>query len=121
MIQQKNINLRFHKRYVDDTIHRRKKNQVDLLFNDLNNYHPNINLALELNPKRFLDTNLEFKNGILITSVHLKEAKLPTPWNSKIPKKHKRNVIIGDLHRSKQISTNFTKEKKILSKTNFKK
>ena len=67
----------------------------------------------------FIDTNVEFQNGILITSV-CKETKLPTPWNSKIPKKYKRNVIIGDLHRSKRISTDFTK-KKILSKTNLKK
>ena len=63
----------FYKRYVDDIINRRKKNQVDLLFNDLNNYHPNINLTLELNPKRFLDTNLEFENRILITSVYRKK------------------------------------------------
>ena len=65
----------FYKRYVDDIINRRKKDQVDLLFNDLNNYHLNINLTLELNPKRLLDTNLEFENGILITSVHCKETK----------------------------------------------
>ena len=89
-----------------------KKNKVDLLFNDLNNYHQSIKLTLELNPKRFLDTNLEFENRILITSVYHKETKLPTPRNSKIPKNYKRNVIIGDLHRSKRISTDFTKEKK---------
>ena len=110
----------FYKSYIDDIINRRKKNQVDLLFNDLNNYHPNINLILELNPKRFLDTNLEFENGILITSVHRKETKLPTPWNSEIPKKYKRNVIIGNLHRSKRISTDFAKEK-IIIKNKFKK
>ena len=90
------------------------------MFNDLNNYHQNIKLTLELNTKRVLDTNLEFQDGILKTSFHRKETKLPTPWNSKIPKKYKRNVIIGDLHRSKRISTDFTK-KKILSKTNLKK
>ena len=69
----------FYKRYVDDIINRRKKNQVDILFNDFNNYHQNIKLTLELTPKRVLDTNLEFQNGILITSVHRKESKLPTP------------------------------------------
>ena len=103
----------FYKRYVDDIINRRKKNQVDILFNDFNNYHQNIKLTLELTPKRVLDTNLEFQNGILITSVHRKETKLPTPWNSKIPKNYKHIVIIGDLHRSKRISTVFTKEKNI--------
>ena len=111
---------KFYKRYVDDIIYRRKKNQVDLLFNDLNNYHQNIKLTLELHPKRFLDINLEFQNGILKTSVHLKETKWPTSWNSKIAKKYKHNVIIGDLHRSKRISTNFTKEKHII-KNKFKK
>ena len=85
--------------YVDDINNRHKKNQVDLLSNDSHNYHPNINLTRELNPKRFLDTNLEFENGIFITSFHHKETKLLTPWNSKIPKKYKHNVIIGDLHR----------------------
>ena len=58
---------KFYKRYVDDIINHRKKNQVDLLLNDLYNYHQNIKLTLELTPKRFLDTNLEFQNGILIT------------------------------------------------------
>ena len=77
-------------------------------------------LTLEINPRRFLNTNLEFENGILITSVHRKETKLPTLWKSKIPKKYKRNVIIGDLHRSKRISTDFTKEKNII-KNKFKK
>ena len=48
----------FYKRYVDDIINRRKKNQVDILFNDFNNYHQNIKLTLELTPKRVLDTNL---------------------------------------------------------------
>ena len=129
---------KFYKRYVDDIVNPCKKNQVDLLFNDLinfnpckknqvdllfndlNNYHQSIKVTLELNPKRFLDTNLEFQNGILITSVHRKETKLPTPWNSKIPKKYKRNLIIGYLHRSKRISTDFTKEKNIF-KNKFKK
>ena len=99
---------KFYKRYVDDIINHRKKNQVDILLNDLNSYHQNIKLTLELNPKRFLHANLEFQNGILITSVHLKET------NSKIPKKYKRNAIIGDLLRSKRISTDFTKEKSFI-------
>ena len=50
----------------------------------------------------------------MITSVDRKETELPTPWNSEIPKKFKPNVIVGDLHRSKQTSTNFTKEKNII-------
>ena len=109
----------FYKRYVEDIVNRRKKNQVYLLFHDVSNYHPNINLTLELNLKRFSDTNLEFENAILIPSVHRKETKLPTPWNSEIRKKYERNVAIGDLHRSKQINTDFIKEK-IIIKNKFK-
>ena len=55
---------KFYKRYVDDIINCRKKNQADLFFNDLNNSHQNLKLTLELNPKRLLDTNLELHNGI---------------------------------------------------------
>ena len=31
-------------------------------------------------------------------------------WSSKIPKQYKRNIINGDLHRAKQIATDFEKE-----------
>ena len=109
----------FYKRYVDDIVNPRRKNQVDLLFIGLNIYHLNINLTLVLNPKRFLHSNLELENAILITSVHRKETKLPTPSNSKIGIKYKLNVTTGDLHRSKRISTDFIKEK-IIIKNSFK-
>ena len=59
---------------------------------------------------------------MLMTPVHHKENKLLIPWDSKIPKKYRRNVIIGGLHRSKQISSDFTRTLRkiihsILSKT----
>ena len=47
---------------------------------------------------------------MLMTLVHHKENKLLIPWDSKIPKKYRRNVIIGGLHRSKQISSDFTRK-----------
>ena len=31
-------------------------------------------------------------------------------WSSKTPKQYKRNIINGDLHRAKQIATDFEKE-----------
>ena len=46
----------FYKRYVDDTYVRRKKNDVDKLFEELNSYNENIKLTLEANPTKFLDT-----------------------------------------------------------------
>ena len=44
--------------------------------------------------------------------VHRTSTKLPIPWSSKVPKRYKRNAIIGDLHRSKRISMNFADEVK---------
>ena len=48
----------FYKRYIDDTYVRRKKHETDKLFIDLNSYHENIKLTLEINPNMFLDTEI---------------------------------------------------------------
>ena len=48
----------FYKRYVDDTCVRRKKNDVDKLFEELNSYNKNIKLTSEVNPTKFLNTEL---------------------------------------------------------------
>ena len=100
----------FYKQYVDDIYSRRKKNCTDQLYHELNNYHPNINLTIEINPKRFLDTRVITKNGKIETAVYRKCTKLPVPWSSNIAKRYKRNAINPDLHRSKRISTNFDQE-----------
>ena len=42
--------------------------------------------------------------------------KLPVPWESKVPKHYKSNTLLGELHRTKNISSNFQKE---VSKANF--
>ena len=47
------------------------------------------------------------KNGISETSVAVKESKIPNHWSSAVLKKYKRNAILGDLHRSHKISSNF--------------
>ena len=36
---------------------------------------------------------------------------LPFHWSSSVPKKYKRNIVNGDLHRAKRISSNFLNEK----------
>ena len=41
---------------------RRKKNDVDKLFEELNSYHENIKLMLEVNSAKFLDTELDTEN-----------------------------------------------------------
>ena len=51
------------------------------------------------------------KNGIIETSVIVKESKTHNHWSSAVPKKYQRNVILGDLHRTHKISSNFELEK----------
>ena len=75
----------FYKRYLDYIYSRRKKNCTDQLYHELNNYHPNINLTIEINPKKFLDTQVIIKNEKIETAVCRKSTKLPVPWSSNIP------------------------------------
>ena len=105
----------FYCRYVDDIYSRRKKNIEDSLFKALNSYHKNINLTIEINPIKFLDTHLHNKDGtFVVTKVYRKETKIPAHWSSQIPKRYKRNSIKVDLHRAKNISTNFKEELKFI-------
>ena len=107
----------FYKRYVDDTYVRRKKHETDKLFIDLNSYHENIKLTLEINPNKFLDTEIIRTNQGIETQVYNKGKKLPVHWSSKVPYKYKRNAITGELHRAKRIASNFDDEtKRIRSK-----
>ena len=58
-------NLIFYKRYIDETYVQRKKHETNKLFIDLNSYHENIKLILEINPNRFLDTEtIRINQGI---------------------------------------------------------
>ena len=100
----------FYRRYVDDTYVRKKKNEPDELFQKLNSYHENITFTQEINPKRFLDTEIAFNGSEIHTSVVAKKNKLPPHFDSKIPKRYKRNLINGELHRAKKIATNFPNE-----------
>ena len=56
---------KFHKRYVDDTYNRRKRNQPDILLEKLNLYHPNLKLTIETNPSKFLDTKITRIENVL--------------------------------------------------------
>ena len=99
--------LIFYRRFVDD-IYSRWKLGDNVLFDRLNNNHPNI--KLEVNPSKVLGTKLTNISGPYEFNVYRKNTKLPSPWTSKTPKSYKRNAINGDLHRSKRISSNFDKE-----------
>ena len=59
----------FYKQYIDDTYMQRKKNNVDKLFEKLNSYNENIKLMLEVNPTKFLDTELVRETAEITTQV----------------------------------------------------
>ena len=90
----------------------KKKNDVDKQVEELNSYDENIELTLEVNPTKFLDTTLVGENGGITTQVFSKLTKLPVHWSSKIPVRYKRKAITGELHRARQIASDFDKELK---------
>ena len=47
----KPINPSFYERFVDDIISKKKKDQPDLLFENLNNHHPNIKYTIGRMPE----------------------------------------------------------------------
>ena len=68
---------KFYHLFVDDNYMRRKKTEPDELFSKMNSYHPNINLTIEINPSKFLDTKIaQNKYEIKCFSLH-KDNKLP--------------------------------------------
>ena len=67
----------FYKRYIDETYERRKKHETDKLFIDLTWYHENIKLTLEINPNKFLDTEIIHTNQGIKTQVYKKAKQLP--------------------------------------------
>ena len=85
-------------RFVDDMHRRRNNSQQDVLFEALNNFHPDIKLTIEV---KFLVTKIILNNdGVVTTQVCQKENKKIVPLVSEIPKRYKRNTIPGDFHRS---------------------
>ena len=86
------LNL-FYSRSVDD-IYSRQKLGDNVLFDWLNNYHPNIKLTIEVNPIKFLDTKLTNINCTYKFNVYRKNTKLPSPWTSKTPKRYKWNTLV---------------------------
>ena len=82
----------------------------------MNKYHPNINLAVEVNTSKFLDTKIHRDNNEMKCVAYHKEMKLRFHWTSAVPKYYKKNAIIGDLLRVKNLSSNFEQEVKIINK-----
>ena len=98
----------FYQKLVDDIYSGRKIGNNDL-FRRLNNYHPSTELAIELNPNRFLDTKL---TGKVQNYHHYEPLKLQTVI-SKIQ-------LMAIFIVQKRISSNFDKEIPLM-KENFKK
>ena len=82
----------------------------------MNDYHLNIKLSIEVNPRKFSNTEIMVKNGIIETSVIVKGSKIHNHWSSAVPKKYQRNAILGDLHWAHKISSNFELEKQHIRK-----
>ena len=80
-----------------------KKDQPGLLFEDLNNHHPNIKLTLETMSQKFLDTKNTYGNNQIKTKVHRNEKKPPVHLTSKIPKRYKQNATNTELKRASQM------------------
>ena len=106
----------FYKKFVDDIYTRKKKGVHDKLYERLNDYHPNIKLAIEISPNKFVDTEIIENKGVIETKVYRKTTKLPAPWSLNIPKRYKRNTINTDLYCAKRIVTNLDNELVIIKK-----
>ena len=96
----KPTNPSFYKRFVDEIISKKKKDQPDLLFENLNNHHPNIKDSIEIMPQKFFDTKIIYEDNQIKSKVHRNERKRPVHWTSKIPKRYKQNAINADLNRA---------------------
>ena len=91
-------------------ISKKKKDQFDLLFENLNNHHPNIKHITKTMPQKFLDTKIIYKDNQIKTKVNRNQKNISVHWTSKIPKRYERNVINVDLNRATRIESTFTAE-----------
>ena len=82
------------------------------IFGRLNKYHPKIKLASKLNPKEFLDKKLIRVNSVF----NFDQEKVNQIANHLVvlkPKSYKHKAIIGYLHGSNKILTNFSEIVKV--------
>ena len=73
-------------------------------------------MTIEINPSKFLDTDIIDNEGAFETKVYRKTTKLPVPWASNVPKRYKRNTVNTDLYRAKRIASNLDNELVIIKK-----
>ena len=80
----------------------------------MNSYHPNINLTIEINPSKFLDTKIARNKNEIKCFTHHKDNKLLFHWKFAVPRNYKKNVIVGDFHCANKISSELEKEISII-------
>ena len=73
------------------------------MFKKLKNYNPKIKLTIKINRPNFLDTEIIISSREVATSVHVKESKLPVPWESIVSNHYERNNLLDELKRYLQI------------------
>ena len=76
----------------------------------MNSYHLSIKLTIEISPKKSLDTKILRTSNQIQCFMYQKEKKITIHWNLEVPKSHRRNAVIGDVHRAKKISCDFDYE-----------
>ena len=115
------LNPKLHKRYVDETITKRKKNAANHeFFANMKSHHQNIKLTVGTNATRFLDTTFKINpDGSIKTKLFRKPEKFPALWNSQIPKRYKRNDTNGDLLWACIIASDFDPEISIVTNTSL--
>ena len=69
-----------------------------------------MSFTVEVNQFKFVDTKIHRDNNEIKYFAYHKEMKLQFYWTSAVPKHCKKNVIIRDLHRVKNLSSNFEQE-----------
>jgi hypothetical protein len=92
-------------RYIDDIFFTSNQplDAINQMLDEANNLHPNIKLVRQIGTSvPFLDLLIENKNGVLATSMYLKEAAEPNivPFNSDHPRHVFSNIIDGALIRA---------------------
>ena len=88
---------KFYCLFIDDTYRRRKKNKPEELFSKVNSYHPNMNLTIEINPSKFLDTKIPANKNEIKCFSHHKDNKLPFHWKFAMPGNYKKYVVVETL------------------------
>ena len=85
----KPMNPPFCKRFVDDICRRRNNFQQDVLFEALNNFHPNVKLTIQVNPEKFLDTKIIVNIEVVVTTQLYRKENKAVPCVSKILERYK--------------------------------